>query len=57
MLLSCLVGGEKVDKGHIWILGGKPRTKSSRALTTHIGYMPQVPLLNIYLMDNNGVET
>lgn len=42
MLLSCLVGGDKVDNGHIWVLGGKPRTKSSRALTKHVGYMPQV---------------
>jgi len=42
MLLSCLVGGDKIDKGHIWVLGGKPRTKSSKTLTKYTGYMPQV---------------
>jgi len=42
MLLSCLVGGDNVDKGHIWVLGGKPKTKSSKTLTKYIGYMPQV---------------
>jgi len=42
MLLSCLVGGDKVDKGHIWVLGGQPRTKSSKTLTKYTGYMPQV---------------
>ncbi|XP_060840466.1 ABC transporter G family member 23-like [Rhopalosiphum padi] len=41
MLLSCLVGGDKVDKGHIWVLGGQPRTKSSKTLTKYTGYMPQ----------------
>ncbi|XP_029342309.1 ABC transporter G family member 23-like isoform X2 [Acyrthosiphon pisum] len=41
MLLSCLVGGDKIDKGHIWVLGGKPRTKSSKTLTKYTGYMPQ----------------
>ncbi|KAE9545495.1 hypothetical protein AGLY_001038 [Aphis glycines] len=41
MLLSCLVGGDKVDKGHIWVLGGQPRTKGSKTLTKYIGYMPQ----------------
>lgn len=42
MLLSCLVGGDKIDKGHIWVLGGTPRTKSSKTLTKYTGYMPQV---------------
>lgn len=42
MLLSCLVGGSEIDKGHIWVLGGKPRTKSSKTLTKFVGYMPQV---------------
>lgn len=42
ILLSCLVGGSKIDKGNIWVLGGKPRTKSSRTLTKYVGYMPQV---------------
>jgi len=48
MLLSCLVGGDKVDTGHIWVLGGKPRTKSSKTLTKYTGYMPQVLLVLIY---------
>lgn len=42
MLLSCLVGGDTVDKGQIWVLGGRPKTKSSKALTQNVGYMPQV---------------
>lgn len=46
-LLSCLVGGNKIDKGHIWVLGGKPRTKSSRTLSKFVGYMPQVIMLLI----------
>ena len=50
MLLSCLVGGDKVDKGHIWVLGGKPRTKSSKTLTKYIGYMPQVLYTNYSLL-------
>ncbi|VVC31860.1 ABC transporter-like,P-loop containing nucleoside triphosphate hydrolase [Cinara cedri] len=41
MLLSCLVGGAKIDKGHIWVLGGQPGTKSSKTFTKNIGYMPQ----------------
>lgn len=42
MLLSCLVGRDKVDRGYIWVLGGKPKTKSSKTLTKSVGYMPQV---------------
>lgn len=42
MLLSCLVGSNEIDKGQIWVLGGKPKTKSSKTLTKYVGYMPQV---------------
>lgn len=49
MLLSCLVGGDKVDKGHIWVLGGQPRTKGSKTLTKYIGYMPQVLYLLYFI--------
>lgn len=48
-LMSCLVGGDTIDKGQIWVLGGPPRTKSSKALTNNVGYMPQVPYTNVEL--------
>ncbi|XP_050440708.1 ABC transporter G family member 23-like [Adelges cooleyi] len=41
MLLSCIVGGNDFDSGQMWVLGGKPQTKSSKTLTKHVGYMPQ----------------
>ncbi|XP_025413816.1 ABC transporter G family member 23-like [Sipha flava] len=41
VLLSCIVGLDKIDKGEIWVLGGQPRTKNSKALTSTVGYMPQ----------------
>lgn len=41
-LLSCIVGLKKFDSGGIWVLGGKPRTKSSGIPGPKVGYMPQV---------------
>lgn len=52
-LLSCIVGGDEVDKGDIWVLGGKPKTKSSKTLTRFVGYMPQVlGILNCIIHNN-----
>jgi len=48
-LLSCIVGRDKIDKGHIWVLGGKPRTKNSGALSNLVGYMPQVIINFIFI--------
>lgn len=49
MLLSCLVGSNEIDKGQIWVLGGKPKTKSSTTLTKYVGYMPQVFIIKIII--------
>lgn len=53
LLLSCIVGGSKIDKGHIWVLGGEPGTKSSKTLTKYVGYMPQVPINNTIILLNS----
>ncbi|CAH0721324.1 unnamed protein product, partial [Brenthis ino] len=40
-LLSCLVGRRKLNRGEIWVLGGKPGTKGSGVPGKRVGYMPQ----------------
>ncbi|CAG9569104.1 unnamed protein product [Danaus chrysippus] len=40
-LLSCIVGRRKLNRGEIWVLGGKPGTKGSGVPGKRVGYMPQ----------------
>ncbi|XP_050435572.1 ABC transporter G family member 23-like [Adelges cooleyi] len=40
-LLSCIVGRRRLDKGHVYVLGGKPGKKGSGVPGKRVGYMPQ----------------
>lgn len=40
-LLSCVVGVRKLNRGEVWVLGGKPGKKTSGIPGPRVGYMPQ----------------
>ncbi|VEN49044.1 unnamed protein product, partial [Callosobruchus maculatus] len=40
-LLACIVGLRRLDKGELWVLGGKPQSRDSAVPGPRIGYMPQ----------------
>ncbi|XP_046384407.1 ABC transporter G family member 20-like [Ischnura elegans] len=40
-LLSCIVGRRALDRGSVWVLGGRPGSEESGIPGNRLGYMPQ----------------